>query len=271
DILEVKLFFRWLAPGSEKDLFQNIKIKKPRRHLPVEQLITREDIIRLVDACDKPRDRALIMLMWDSGARIGELLSLNIGHVQFDRYGAVVIVTGKTGMRRLRLISSVPDLQTWINMHPLRADANAPLFVTPRRYGHEPRRMSPRTVENMLKYVARKLGMTKPIHPHAIRHARLTDLTRSNGRKQGLSEMELRLVAGWEKNSAMPEVYIHLSGADVERKFLENAGFIDDTPDPADTALEPRQCPRCKALNAHDALYCATCSMALVEEAARKE
>jgi len=270
DILEVKLFFRWLAPGSEKDLFQNIKIKKPRRHLPVEQLITREDIIRLVDACDKPRDRALIMLMWDSGARIGELLSLNIGHVQFDRYGAVVIVNGKTGMRRLRLISSVPDIQTWINMHPLRADANAPLFVTSRRYGHEPRRMSIRTVENKLKYVARKLGMTKPIHPHAIRHARLTDLTRSNGKKQGLSEMELRLVAGWEKNSAMPEVYIHLSGADVERKLLENAGFIDDTPDPTDTALEPQQCPRCKALNAHDALYCAACSMALDERAAMK-
>jgi len=77
-------------------------------------------------------------------------------------------------------------------------------------------------------------------------------------------------VAGWEKNSAMPEVYIHLSGADVERKFLENAGFIDDAPDPADAALEPRQCPRCKNLNAREALYCATCSMALVEEAARK-
>ncbi len=270
DILELKLFFRWLIPGREKDLFKNIKIKKPRRHLPVEQLITREDITRLVDACDKPRDRALIMLMWDSGARIGELLKLNIGHVQFDRSGAVVIVNGKTGMRRLRLISSVPDIQTWINMHPLRTDANMPLFVTSRRYGHEPRRLSARTVENWLKYVARRLGMTKPIHPHAIRHARLTDLTRSNGKKQGLSEMELRLVAGWEKNSAMPEVYIHLSGADVERKFLENAGFIDDTPDPADTALEPRQCPRCKNLNAHDALYCATCSMALVEEAARK-
>ncbi len=269
DILELKLFFRWLIPEREEDLFQNIKIKKPRRHLPVEQLITREDIARLVDACDKPRDRALIMLMWDSGARISELLNLNIGHVQFDRYGAVVIVNGKTGMRRLRLIGSVPDLQTWINMHPLRADANAPLFVTSRRYGHGPRRLSARTVENKLKYIARKLGMTKPIHPHAVRHARLTDLTRSNGKKQGLSEMELRLVAGWEKNSAMPEVYIHLSGADVERKLLENAGFVDDAPDPAETALEPRLCPRCKALNAYDALYCAKCSMTHVEDAAR--
>ncbi|MDN7023615.1 integrase [Methanoculleus sp. FWC-SCC1] len=107
-------------------------------------------------------------------------------------------------------------------------------------------------------------------HPHAIRHARLTSLTRSNGKKRELSEKELRLVAGWERNSAMPEVYVHLSGADVERKLLENAGFIDDSPDPADAALEPRQCPRCKNLNAHDALYCAACSMALDERAAMK-
>ncbi|MCK9307095.1 MAG: hypothetical protein M0P17_06150 [Methanoculleus sp.] len=56
--------------------------------------------------------------------------------------------------------------------------------------------MGVRTVENKLRCVARKLAMTKPIHPHAIRHARLTDLTRSSGKKQGLSEMELRLVAG---------------------------------------------------------------------------
>ena len=186
--------------------------------------------------------------MGGSGVRIGELLSLNIGHVQFDRYGAVVIVNGKTGMRRLRLISSVPDIQTWINMHPLRADANAPLFVTSRRYGHEPRRMSIQTIENKLKYVARKLGMTKPIYPHAIRHARLTDLTRSNGKKQRLSEMELRLVVGWEKNSAMPEVYIHLFSADVERKLLENAGLIDDTPDPADTVLKTPAVPAVQGL-----------------------
>lgn len=99
-----------LDPEREKELFQNIKIKKPRRNLPVDQLISRMDITRLVDACEKPRDRALIMLMWDSGARISELLDLNIGHVQFDKYGAVIIVTGKTGMRRLRLISSVPDI-----------------------------------------------------------------------------------------------------------------------------------------------------------------
>jgi len=269
DILESKLFFRWLDPEQEKELFKNIKMKKPRRQLPVDQLISRTDITRLVEACEKPRDRALIMLMWDSGARISEILGLNIGHVQFDQYGAVVIVSGKTGMRRLRLISSVPDIQTWVNIHPLRHDASSPLFITSRTYAGTPRRLSARTVENRLKHLSKQLKITKPIHPHAIRHARLTDLVRADGTRKGLSEMELRLVAGWEKNSSMPEVYVHLSGGDVERKMLENAGLIDvDRKGPS--TLEPMMCPRCRSMNSFDAIYCAKCSMALNELAAMK-
>jgi len=268
DILEVKLFYRFLLPKKEKQLFKNITIKRPRRHLPVDQLITRDDISKIIDACEKPRDRALFMLMWDSGGRINELLSLNIGHVQFDRYGAIVIVHGKTGMRRLRLISSVPHLQTWINMHPLKKDSQAPLFVTTRCYGGSPRRLDMRTVENKLKHAAKAAQIKKPVHPHAVRHARLTDLARGNGSRPGLNEMELRLVAGWERNSAMPEVYVHLSGADVERKVLANAGIIEIETPQSEMKLEPIMCPRCKTMNAHYSTYCSYCSLVLTEKAA---
>jgi integrase len=262
DILELKLFYRWISPDKEKDLFQNIKIKKPRRKLPVSQLITREDIKTLVEACDNQRDRALIMLLWDSGCRISEVLSLNIGHIQFDRYGAVVIVDGKTGRRRLRLIDSVPDLQLWLNIHSFRKDPSAPLFLTRTRYGVGRNRLNLRTVQNRFKYLNKKLNMGKPTNPHAIRHGRLTDLA-----KQGFSEMELRLIAGWEASSTMPEVYVHLSGGDVERKMLEKAGFVEDT-DNKETSLQPIECPRCKNMNPYNALFCSTCSMALTKSAA---
>jgi len=270
NMLELKLFYRFLLPDMVTKLFENITLKPPRRYLPVDQLITRDDISRIIEACEKPRDRALFMLMWDSGARISELLSLNIGHIQFDQYGAVVIVNGKTGMRRLRLISSVPDLQMWINLHPLRHDNNAPLFVTSRKYSGKMRRIDIRTVGNKLTHVAEALHITKPVHPHAIRHARLTDLARSSGGRQGLNEMELRLVAGWERNSAMPEVYVHLSGADVEKKLLEKAGIIDDNKAKPETTLEPVRCPRCGMMNSHYSQYCTQCSMALNEKSAMK-
>ncbi|HCU22429.1 MAG TPA: integrase, partial [Candidatus Atribacteria bacterium] len=114
-----------------------------------------DDIRKLVKACDNQRDRALIMLLWDSGARISKVLSRNVGHVEIDKYGAVVIVEGKTGRRRLRLIDGVPDLQLWLQMHPYRSDPSAPLFLTNTRYGVGRKRLNLRTVENRLKYLKR--------------------------------------------------------------------------------------------------------------------
>jgi len=268
DITELKLYFRWLLPGKEPELFGNIKQRRIKPNLPVDQLITREDIQKLVDKCQWQRDRALFMLMWDSGARVGELTGLDIGHVQFDQYGAVIIVDGKTGRRRLRLVSSVPDLQQWLNVHPRRNDSNSPLFITIRDYGKGQRRLDLRTIENSLKLLARKAGIKKRVHPHGIRHARLTDLARGNGIRPGLNEMELRLVAGWERNSAMPEVYVHLSGADVERKILANAGIIRDDVSFVEKRLEPVLCPRCKTRNSHDSQYCTVCSIVLNEKVA---
>jgi len=264
NILELRLFFRWLSGKPvEAALFKNIQMNRHVPKLPTDRLLTRTDVQRLVGACDRPRDRALLMLLWDSGARISEIVTLDIGHVEFDRYGAVVIVNGKTGRRRVRLIAAAPELQTWLNQHPLKTDAAAPLFTTYNRYAAGTKRLAVHTIQNTLKTIARRAGVTKPVHPHAFRHARLTDLA-----KQGFSEMELRIIAGWEKNSAMPEVYIHLSGGDVERKMLEKAGFVTGDETPGTAALEPRQCPRCRTMNTYDALYCRACSMALTEHAA---
>jgi integrase len=264
EILEALLFYRWLAPDREKDLFPG-KMKRVRHTLPVDRLLTRQDIMKLVGACTNHRDRALVMLMWDSGARIGEIIGLKLGDVTFDQYGAVVIVEGKTGRRRLRLTSSAPDLQAWINVHPHKENSEAPLFVTHRRYGSAVRPLNLHTVQTNFKALSRRAGLHR-IHPHLIRHARLTDLAKSEGKRKGLNEMELRIVAGWERSSVMPAVYVHLSGGDVEDRILQNAGLLTDGREP-DTTLEPVKCPRCQAINPPGALFCVKCSMALSEKA----
>jgi len=166
------------------------------------------------------------------------------------------------------MISSVPDLQTRINMHPLRANAQAPLFVTTRCYGGRPRRLDMCTVENKLTHITMAARITKPVHLHAVSHARLTDLARGNGSRPGLNEMKLRLVAGGERNSAMPDVYVHLSGADVERKVRANAGIIEIEIPPSEIKLKPARCPRCKTMNANDATYCSQGSQVLMGKTA---
>jgi integrase len=258
--LELKIFYDWFIP--ENQLFD--KLKKPKSELPVEQLLTREDIAKMVKVAGNQRDRALLMVLWDSGCRINEILSRNLGQIEFDRYGAVVIVNGKTGRRRIRLIDAVPDLQQWCNIHPQKGNSEAPLFITYTKYGPglAQKRLSIRAVQNRFKRIAELAGIPKDrVHPHAYRHARLTDLA-----KQGYNEMELRKMAGWADDSQMAATYVHLCGGDIEKKQLQKAGLLDEI-DHEDTTLTQRKCIRCKTANSPDAMYCSACSMALNENA----
>lgn len=246
-----------------ENLFENIKTKPPRNNLPVDELILPEDVKSLVDFANTQRNRALIMVFWDSAARIGEILGLNVNNVSFDKYGAVLIVSGKTGMRRIRLIDSVPDLQLWLNQHPERDNPQAPLFVTDRKQGGQFKRLDPQSVNTLLIGLAEKAGIKKKVHPHAFRHGRLTDLA-----KRGFNEMELRIFAGWEKSSTMPATYLHLSGADIEKKILLKNGIVEDDTKEREESLKPVDCPRCKTRNPVGAKFCMTCSLILDQETA---
>jgi len=143
-------------------------------------------------------------------------------------------------------------------MHPLRDDPNAPVFSTDRKYDGNYRRLNEQTVNNLLNALAEKADIKKNIYPHAFRHGRLTDMA-----KKGFNEMELRIFAGWTKESNMPATYLHLSGADIEKKILAQNGIIEDDRKEAEERLKPVECPRCKTKNPVGAKYCFTCSMVL--------
>jgi integrase/recombinase XerD len=62
-------------------------------------MLQEEDIRKMIDASVNKRDMAIIALLWDIGARIGEVGSLLIKHVKFDEIGVVILVNGKTEPR----------------------------------------------------------------------------------------------------------------------------------------------------------------------------
>jgi integrase len=59
---------------------------------------------KLVNAAVNARDKVLISVLYESGCRTGEILNLKIRNVEFHNNGSVLIVNGKTGQRRVRLI-----------------------------------------------------------------------------------------------------------------------------------------------------------------------
>lgn len=90
-----------------------------------EHMLTEEEIKKLIDFAPSVQEKALIATLYESGCRIGELIFLKIGHVKFDDHGAQLFVTGKTGLRRVRVVASVPYLIEWLNKHPLKDDSEA--------------------------------------------------------------------------------------------------------------------------------------------------
>lgn len=122
-LIAIKTFWKWLE-GKGETYPEKVAWVKPKHNnrkvrLP-EELLTKDDIGKLVDSACNVRDKALISVLYDSGCRIGELLTLKIKHVEFDSEGAVMIVDGKTGRRRVRIIHSTPRLLNWLEHHPAR-------------------------------------------------------------------------------------------------------------------------------------------------------
>jgi integrase len=257
-----KRFLRWVHTRDDPRRkvpkhIQEIKIKRERRELP-KRILTELEVRKLVDACVNQRDRALIFTAYESGCRAGEILGARIGDLEFDPYGAVLRVRGKTGERRVRLVQCVPDLKLWLSMHPCKGDPNAPLWPTRLR---SRKQMSISEFEELLAKYSRLASIGKHVYPHLLRHSRATHLANV------LTEAQMRQYFGWAGASSMPSVYVHLSGRDVDAKLLEYYGIRVEREKQAQEALAPKRCPSCGHENPPSSLYCGRCHAPLGVEA----
>ena len=127
----LKKFYKWYCKEDNPELTKWIKttVKKKDQRLPEDMLIE-SDVLKLIEYAKHQRDKAMIALLWDIGARIGEIGTLNIRHLSFDEYGAIVNVRGKTGYRRIRAVWSVQYLKAWLQVHPEGYNPDAPLWIT---------------------------------------------------------------------------------------------------------------------------------------------
>ena len=248
--IAVKKFYTWLNGGKESDLTDWIKttLSKKETRMP-EELLIEEEVLELIGAAKSPRDKALIALMWDVGARIGEIASIKIKNLTFDEYGMSVLLNGKTGPRRVRAVWSIQYIMSWLEMHPDKKNNNAMLWVN-----SENKPISYQAVRKQLIRITNRAEINKKITPHLFRHSRATFLARH------LTEAEMNIYFGWVQGSDMAATYVHLSGRDVDKSILKAHGIIveEDNNKP-----KVQQCPRCKAVNGPEALFCFKCGAAM--------
>ena len=252
----IKRFYKWLKGNNEfypeEVKWMKCRIKRSEMKLPEEgDLIQDKEIETLINLADHPRNKALVSCLYESGCRIGEIATLQIKNVQIDEYGTVIVVQGKTGSRKIRLVFSTPHLATWIDNHPMRNDKNAPLWINIGMKHHN-RRLEYDAIRMYLKKLFKKAGITKKSNPHSFRHARATCLANH------LTEFQMNQYFGWIQGSTMPSVYVHLSGKEVDGAILELNG-LKKSKEEKESILRPKKCVRCDTINSHQSKFCLKC------------
>ncbi len=254
----LRKFFRWLG---KEDLVNWYSLGEVEPKVSPQDLITEEEFERMLRVCMNSRDRALISLLYETGARIGEIGSMKIKDVSFDEYGAIVwLPKSKTKRRKLRVVySSSSFLSAWISDHPLK-DPESPLWV--KFSGKNAfKAMEYPDIRAQIKKIAKRAGIKKRIYPHLFRHTRATRLLAKVPESIGAKYM------GWVNGSKMIAVYVHLASEDVEEAILKMYG-IKTSSNGKD--LEVKQCPRCLKINTATSRFCSRCGLPLTEDAIRE-
>ncbi|MBI3190521.1 tyrosine-type recombinase/integrase [archaeon] len=261
-----KRFYKWLR--KEDDYPPEVRWLKAtmrnNKHKLPDDMLTQDEIIKMVDAADHPRDKALVFCLYESGCRIGEIATLRLRNIESDEYGAIIHVTGKTGDRRVRLIAASPSLWSWVNVHPYKDDPDAFLWLGIGTKNKN-KMMSYSSIVMMLKNLGQKAGIKKKIHPHLFRHSRATELANK------LTEAQLKEMFGWTQSSSQAATYVHLSGRDVDNALLNVYGIKKDETEKEKSKLKPKVCIRCRMQNPVTVDFCGRCGLILDEDKRNKE
>lgn len=241
------------------DLSKNIKLKSIKNKEPPSDLITFEEMEKMISKCENDRDRALISFLYHSGCRRGELQNIKIKDVSFSADLVRVNLLGKTGWRACFDMYSAHHLRQWMKSHPNSDDQSAPLFCS-LRPPHGP--ISRTGLSEQLHHIAARSGIERRIYPHLFRHTRASDLATK------LTEQEMKHFLGWDAASKMASVYVHLNAQDTENAVLKMHGLQPrDVVSDADKIV---MCPRCHKRCPASVNWC-DCGMPLSEDAVAED
>lgn len=191
------------TPGRQIGFLEPAEVDRIRQAIPQETL-------------NQKRDRAILSLLYSSGLRISELVSLKRHQVSVT--AGEFSVLGKGGKVRPVFLTEAAktDLKNYVGS---RQDVNPFLFIRHhknRELDNIKRPVTARTVQRQLNIYARLAGVTKPVSPHKLRHSFATDLLRNGA--------DLRAVQALLGHASITttQVYTHVTDQslkDIHRRF----------------------------------------------------
>jgi site-specific recombinase XerD len=185
----------------------------------IEKLLLAPDITTKIGL----RDRAILETLFSTGLRVAELINLNREQIKMVKDAEImeVSIVGKGGHPRTVYFSS-RSLKAIYNYLRTRKDNEKALFIRFKGPSGASYRLTPRSVESLVKKYAKKTGVPLITTPHTLRHSYATDLL-----AQGV---DLRIIQEFlgHRNIATTQIYTHITSQrlrDVHKKFHSGKGM----------------------------------------------
>lgn len=215
----IKSFFDFLIRKGDIDINPTINILSPKVGKSLPSVLTLSEFNRLVDSIQgknfaTKRDRAMIEMLYASGIRSEELLSLTDKDIHLRDREAKVL--GKGGIERIVFFNE-QTLEALLDYIPFKRSKfpNAQ-FLFLNRFG---RRLSTRFLRNIVTSYSEKAGIEKEVSPHTFRHSFATSLL-----DKGVGLRSIQEMLG-HKSISSTQIYTHISKSELRKCYLKYGPF----------------------------------------------
>ncbi|MBI3443766.1 tyrosine-type recombinase/integrase [Candidatus Woesebacteria bacterium] len=209
--IAIRSFLKWLIKNDVKVMAPD-KIDLPKVEERQVKFLTGDQVDRLLMApsmstIQGKRDKAILEVLFSTGLRVSELTKLNRDKIDLTRREFGII--GKGGRSRVVFLSTraADYIKRYLNS---RRDHFKPLFI--RHKGridpttpHEKMRLTPRSVQRLIKKYVRKIKLPVDASPHTIRHSFASDLLFAGADIRSVQEML------GHKNISTTQIYTHVT------------------------------------------------------------
>ena len=275
-----KSFFKWLYEGNQTTprdghgaplqvswIRGSMNKIRPKFE---KEVLTREEITKMIKTTNSLRDKAIISVLFETGLRASELLSMKRKDITFHEDYAEFKVDGKTGERMVMAVFSQPYLRQWIDFLESSKDylnSNIKEFIWP-AFGKVGKKKFNKVGYNellnhfsLLSVITRavkRAEISKHICTHSLRHSSATSFA-----KEGYTETEMRLKYGWTPTSNQVNRYNHQSWSDLKNRVLFKAGKNPEYEKQTQPLNLSKHCPFCSNENPFENEYCGKCAKPL--------
>lgn len=226
-VIAMRSFLRWLIKNDYAVMAPD-KIELPKVEERQVKFLNGEQVDRLLNAPSQStiqgkRDKAILEVLFSTGLRVSELTKLDRDKIDLDRREFGII--GKGGKARVVFLSqrAADWLIRYLNE---RDDHFKPLFI--RHKGKvepttpdEKMRLTPRSIQRMVKKYSHKMKLPVEVTPHVMRHSFATDLLMAGADIRSVQEML------GHKNISTTQIYTHVTNKqlrDVHEAFHGKGG-----------------------------------------------